>query len=137
MRLFKRTESPHPRPGYVPLSRRSGCSLCSGVVPDAVATTAEMQIDLRKLRGLVDGAKTLRQAGNVLIIAGGAVCKYCQISASSSAQGLLVEGGAHAGEPELADRLIDGERRVAHAQPGMAALLQVRRGPAPVLLEKE
>ena len=48
-----------------------------------------------------------------------------------------LDGGAHVDEPAVALRRADRERRVAHPQPGMAALLVVGGRAAPVLGQEQ
>ena len=67
-----------------------------------------------------------------------AVTKYV---ISSSAHGGIVahrgDRGAHVMEPPVALGRSDGVREVPHPQAGMATLVGVRRGPAPVLGEEQ
>jgi len=58
----------------------------------------------------------------------------CRSSAPFCGSG---EGRLHVAEPRITGRLVDRERCVAHAQPRVAAVFAVGRGPAPVLDQEE
>ena len=67
-----------------------------------------------------------------------AISKYSRISASSSGgRPAAPQRVGHVPQPGVALEAADDERGVAHAQSGVAALLRVGAGAAPVLGEEE